>query len=127
MPVASTPLGKRRCIRVEEARKNIANLLGAEDASQIFFTSGQPESANWVINMMPEGTLISPYEHNAIREPALRRGFGIAECKDGKFIVPSDCPAFWTLTVCTETGLIYDFPGDFQGIKVAGHHKLLGR
>ena len=120
-------VGQEAMHHVEEARKNIANLLGAEDDSQIFFTSGATESANWVINMMPEGTLIGPYEHNAIREPALRRGFGFAKCEEGKFIVPEDCPAFCTLTVCNETGLIYDFPKDFQGIRVADITQAVGK
>ena len=59
---------------VERARERLAGLLGAEDPSQIVFTSGATESNNWVLNAFSEGA-VSPFEHSAVREPAIHRGF----------------------------------------------------
>lgn len=61
---------------VDQARGEVALLFGAEDPSQIIFTSGATEGANAVIAAHDRGW-ISPFEHAAIREPALGKGFTI--------------------------------------------------
>ena len=38
---------------IEEARKNVAEALGA-DSNEIYFTSGATESNNWAINLIVE-------------------------------------------------------------------------
>jgi cysteine desulfurase len=60
-----------RC--AEAARAEVAALLGADDPSQIVFTSGATEANNWVISQF-ESIAISPFEHSSVREPALHRG-----------------------------------------------------
>src|SRR4051812_33219596 len=68
--------GLRSLEAVERAREHVAALIGADDPSQVYFTSGATESNNWVLNAAEE-ILISPFEHSAMREPALRRGAAI--------------------------------------------------
>lgn len=58
---------------VERAREQVAILIGADDPSQITFTSGATEANNWVLNAADE-IVISPFEHSAMREPALAKG-----------------------------------------------------
>src|SRR5579862_9237812 len=79
--------GLRAHEAVERARAQVAALIGAEDPSQIYFTSGATESNNWVLNATEHDRaghethgraahatiLISPFEHSAMREPALQR------------------------------------------------------
>ncbi|MGV3616978.1 MAG: cysteine desulfurase family protein [Fimbriimonas sp.] len=59
---------------IERARERVAALIGAEDPSQIVFTSGATESNNWVLRSFPSGA-ISPFEHSAVREPANFLGY----------------------------------------------------
>jgi len=70
--------GLRAHDAVERAREQVARLIGAEDPSQIYFTSGATESNNWVLNAALE-VIISPFEHSSMREPAIRRGAIVLE------------------------------------------------
>lgn len=58
---------------IERARERVAALIGAEDPSEILFTSGATESNNWVLSNFDE-IFISPFEHSSVREPSLFRG-----------------------------------------------------
>lgn len=73
--------GLRAHEAVEQAREHVAALIGAEDPSQIYFTSGATEANNWVLNAADE-IIISPFEHSAIREPAIRRKCWLLENHD---------------------------------------------
>jgi cysteine desulfurase len=44
--------------------------LGADDPSQIVFTSGATESNNWIFDQFAESA-VSPFEHSSIRERAV--------------------------------------------------------
>lgn len=66
--------GIRAADAVERAREQVALLVGAEDPSQITFTSGATEANNWVLNAGHGAVWISPFEHSSMREPALRKG-----------------------------------------------------
>jgi cysteine desulfurase len=68
--------GQRAASAVELARTRVAALVGADYPEQIIFTSGATEACNWVIRNFEKG-YISPFEHNAVREPALRQGYKV--------------------------------------------------
>jgi cysteine desulfurase len=62
-------LGRKAHQAVDLARERIATLIGAEDPSQIIFTSGATESNQWVLgNFNPAEVRRSPFEHSSIRE-----------------------------------------------------------
>lgn len=61
--------GLRAHEAVELARERVARLIGAEDPSQIYFTSGATESNNWVLKVADE-IVVSPFEHSSMQEPA---------------------------------------------------------
>lgn len=67
--------GSRARAAVELAREQVADLLG-ESPALIFFTSGATEANNWVISEFETG-VISPFEHSAVREPAMAKRFVI--------------------------------------------------
>lgn len=59
---------------VEEARETIAELLGADDASEIIFTSGATEGNNQVLNTFSGRLIVSAIEHPSVANPALESG-----------------------------------------------------
>lgn len=93
--------GRAARAAVESAREAVAELFGAEDPAQIVFTAGSTEAANTVIASHPIGW-ISPFEHPAVREPALHRGYSVGS-GDGLPCV---------MRVNNETGLLLDPPAD---------------
>lgn len=67
-------MGRRAKVAMEDARDQIAELLGAEP-SEIIFTSGGTESDNAIIKGVLQATrkkeiITSPLEHHAILHPA---------------------------------------------------------
>ena len=68
--------GRRAEVAVELARERVAEAVGAEDPAQIVFTGGATEACNTVLAAFDEGG-ISPFEHAAVREPALARGYRV--------------------------------------------------
>ncbi len=78
--------GRRAHEAVEEARQQVANLVSAEDPSQITFTSGATESNNWILNSVKTAA-ISPFEHSSLYEPAKKLGLNILH-NDGLNITP---------------------------------------
>lgn len=68
--------GRRARAAVELARERVAALVGAEDPSEITFTSGASEANNWVLSHYQSG-VIGPFEHPSVREIAAKRGFGV--------------------------------------------------
>ena len=81
-------IGSQAKEAVEEARANIARLIGAESASEVYFTSGGSESDNWAIKgvcrlLKAKGKnhiITSKFEHHAVLhvcEALKKEGFEI--------------------------------------------------
>lgn len=72
-PSSAHALGRRTRAAVEQARAEVADLLGAGDASEIVFTSGGSESDNWAIggfleqNPARRHVVTTRVEHEAVR------------------------------------------------------------
>ena len=108
-------MGRKASSAVQLARARVAELVGAEDPSQIFFTSGATEANNWVLKAF-ETAAISPFEHSSLFEPAKRRGSALLE-NTGLELEP--CPHAVDLvslmTVSNEIGTVFD-PRSVKGI-----------
>ena len=73
-PSSLYQIGSEAKDAVEEARETVANLIGAQHASEIYFTSGGSESDNWAIKgvataLMKKGKkhiITSKFEHHAV-------------------------------------------------------------
>ena len=100
--------GARAMHAVDQARQTIAGLLGADDPSQIVFTSGATEACNMALLLAPSEVWISPCEHSAVREPALQSGAKLIPVQDmrlGGF--PAEASVF-IMKVCNEVGGLVD-------------------
>ena len=73
-PSSLYQIGSEAKDAVEEARQTVANLIGAQNASEIYFTSGGSESDNWAIKgvataLYKKGKkhiITSKFEHHAV-------------------------------------------------------------
>jgi len=115
--------GQRARAAVEMARQRVADLLGAEDPSQILFTSGATESNNQVLNWAETGA-VGPFEHSAVREPARRLGFQVLT-NDGLLTKkPASKVTFLShMLVNNEVGTIWDLE-PFRGSTEALHSDI---
>ena len=103
---------------VETARMHAASLIGAEDPSEIVFTSGSTEAINWALQGA-EGLAISPFEHSAVWQSALRRGCCVLENSGRTLhapIQPVDLAA--VMAVNNETGAILQAPDGSESVFV---------
>lgn len=71
-PSSSNIIGKKASSIIENARSEIAELLGAEKSSQIIFTNTCTEACNWAVEIIfakAKNNIInySPYEHPAVK------------------------------------------------------------
>ncbi len=98
--------GRKAREAVERARGHVADLIGAEDPAQIAFTSGATEGANAVIAAQEGAGWISPFEHSAVRSPALARGWEIASNAGWRIEARAGFGAVMALN--NETGAILD-------------------
>jgi cysteine desulfurase len=81
--------GRKAMMAVERARIQLAELLDAEDPSEIVFTSGATEANCWVMNEF-ETIALSPFEHSSVREPALAKGAFEIGADGWKLLAPED-------------------------------------
>ena len=99
-PASAHPGGRRVAAAVEEAREQVAALVGAQ-AGEVVFTSGATEAANLVLAGLAEAApprrrrvLVASTEHKAVLEPADRlasRGFVVERVPvDGCGVVDLD-------------------------------------
>lgn len=108
-------IGSQAKEAVEEARANIARLIGAENANEVYFTSGGSESDNWAIKgvcklLKAKGKnhiITSKFEHHAVLhvcEALKKEGFEITYLdvySDG-LVKPEDVKA----AIKAETALV---------------------
>lgn len=108
-------IGSQAKEAVEEARANIARLIGAESANEVYFTSGGSESDNWAIKgvcrlLKAKGKnhiITSKFEHHAVLhvcEALKKEGFEITYLdvySDG-LVKPEDVKA----AIKAETALV---------------------
>lgn len=103
-PATLYALGVRSSKAVEEARKKVADLIGAR-AEEIYFTSGGTESDNWAIKGIAYAherkgnhIITTAIEHHAVLEPCAfleRRGFRVTYLKVDRYglVSPDDVKA----------------------------------
>jgi cysteine desulfurase len=102
--------GRKAEAAVEEARAQVAELVGADDPAEIVFTSGATEANNLVL-LNFSNLAISPFEHSAVREPALEAGAEII-ANDGWDLTSPPSSAFVSvMAVNNETGAVLSVPG----------------
>lgn len=92
---------------VETARIHVAELIGAEDLSEVVFTSGATESNNWVLRLAHEAgwnTFVSPVEHSSINEGAKHYGFNFLEFDIEGGFLPVEADLVSCILVNNETG-----------------------
>lgn len=75
-PSSIHAFGRRARKAVEEARQQVADLIGAK-AAEIFFTSGGTEADNWALKGTMQANkekgnhlILTPYEHHAVLDQA---------------------------------------------------------
>lgn len=114
-------LGLRARDAVERAREQVATLIGADDPMQVYFTSGATESNNWALQSGSH-IAISPFEHSAMREPALRKGASVIP-NNGPELLPLEhrgADLISVMAVNNETGLRWN-PDQFSSLGTTLH------
>lgn len=115
--------GRKAHAAVELARERVASLLGAEDPSQIIFTSGASEGNNWVLQNFPDA-VVSPFEHSSIREPAHALGLrNLANVQEKLLPCSVTSGLVSAMQVNNETGTLGDVR-DLQGAAARVHSDL---
>ncbi len=100
--------GQKAQIAIENARQQVAELLNADDPSQITFTSGATESNNWIARNFPDAW-VSPFEHSSLHEPANALGLNTLSNREHE-LCHLDKPASLVsvMAVNNETGTEWD-------------------
>lgn len=104
--------GREAMAAVEQAAQQIANLIGCAK-EEIVFTSGATEANNAVANWAKKLT-ISPFEHSAMREPAMQRGSEILQTTGWELQPPVtefDKEGWLSvMSISNETGVVIELP-----------------
>ncbi|MEI7577371.1 MAG: cysteine desulfurase family protein [Armatimonadota bacterium] len=107
--------GAKAMDAVEKARAQVARLIGAEDPSQITFTSGATEANNWVLHALKDQIEVSVVEHSSIRDTAEKLGIPffyppakVARPVSGVGVPPRQPLLRAQMLVNNETGTIFD-------------------
>jgi cysteine desulfurase len=90
---------------VATARRQVANLLGADDPGEVVFTSGATESNNWILRSIPDVS-VSPFEHSSLYEPASTLGLGVLR-NSGLHVEPNASRLNSLMKVNNEIGTIF--------------------
>lgn len=92
---------------VDHAREQVAVLVGAEDPSEIVFTSGATESNNWVLRSFRH-VAVGPMEHSSVFETARRLGQHVLGWREWVEPPMSRVELASLMRVNNETGQIFD-------------------
>ncbi|MDI9638872.1 cysteine desulfurase family protein [Kamptonema cortianum] len=98
--------GRDAKVAVFKARQQVADLIGAEDAEQILFTSGSTEGCNTILRAMCGDVWVSPFEHPAVRQPACKLGFNVLRNQGWQLLPPRSADGICVMKVNNETGAI---------------------
>jgi cysteine desulfurase len=102
--------GRAARAAVERAREQVARLLGAQDPMEVTFTSGATEALNTALASFSR-LAISPFEHSAVREPALHRAAEVLANDDYALSSPKHpCDLVAVMAVNNETGAMLEAP-----------------
>ncbi len=102
-------LGRRSHQAVDHARGLVADLIGAEDPSQIVFTSGATEGNNWFLCAYPDAW-VSRFEHASIFERAQHDKHRWLPNHGYEIEIPAEAETVSLMLVNNETGTIWDPP-----------------
>ena len=141
-PSSAHSLGRGMKSAIERAREQVAELLGASDASEIFFTSCGSESDNWAIRGVLEENpdkkhiITTLVEHEAVRNLCVRleqqgyevtwlevNGRGDLDLETLRAALRSDTALVSVMLANNETGVL--FPIDEIGRIVRANSKAL--
>ena len=100
--------GREACAAVCKAREHVAALIGADDPSEVVFTSGATEANNWVLRAFPS-LAVSPFEHNSVRQFAESHGATFLKNK-GWQLEGSEAELTSVMRVNNETGAVLEMP-----------------
>lgn len=120
---------------VEKARVQVADLIGAEDPSQITFTSGATEANNWVLHALEDRIEVSEFEHSSIRDTAERLGIKTFRApspeprhrSNSVGTPPADARIYALMAVNNETGTIFDENARPTGAHLVDATQALGK
>src|SRR5215469_8453359 len=100
--------GRKAMAAVDLARERIADLIGAEDPSQVVFTSGASESNNWILRAYDRAA-VSPFEHSSVLEAADALGLEVLKSDCLEIAPPQDTVSLVSvMAVNNEIGTIWD-------------------
>lgn len=104
-------MGRSAMAAVDHSLEILAELLGAEDPSQLVVTSGATEANNWVLWMFDQ-IEVGPFEHSSIRGPAAKRSAKILPSFPTETHPNTLTSWMW---INNETGQMWDLPADLPG------------
>ncbi len=126
--------GTKAMDAVEKARAEVARLIGAEDPSQITFTSGATEANNWVLHALKDQIEVSLVEHSSIRDTAERLGIPFFSPPEGvphptsSVGAPPRQPLLRAqMLVNNETGTIFDERNRLPGAYLVDATQAIGK
>lgn len=92
-PSSLSAPGREAALALENARAKIAELIGAQNANQIIFTSNCTQACEWAVEMIPgmfEYCAVSPVEHPAVKDAVSTYSMQILPCTARGEVLPAN-------------------------------------